>query len=107
MTAIRICRGCGCTDDRACPGGCSWVLMDFIYANRGTKVIPVATGVCSVCAAEADYEWGPMSGMICEAAAQELERLDQAIAAEKKSSLGGLILGQDAVDLAEISELGL
>lgn len=20
-----ICRGCGCTDDRACPGGCSWV----------------------------------------------------------------------------------
>lgn len=19
------CRGCGCTDDRACPGGCYWV----------------------------------------------------------------------------------
>ena len=19
------CYGCGCTDDRACPGGCSWV----------------------------------------------------------------------------------
>lgn len=21
----RSCRGCGCTDDRACPGGCSWL----------------------------------------------------------------------------------
>ena len=22
------CEGCGCTDDRACPGGCSWVSID-------------------------------------------------------------------------------
>jgi hypothetical protein len=22
------CRGCGCTTDRACPGGCSWVSID-------------------------------------------------------------------------------
>jgi hypothetical protein len=20
-----VCRGCGCTDERACPGGCFWV----------------------------------------------------------------------------------
>lgn len=24
-TAVRRCRVCGCTDDRACDGGCSWV----------------------------------------------------------------------------------
>jgi hypothetical protein len=23
------CRGCGCTDDRACPGGCFWVAGDL------------------------------------------------------------------------------
>ncbi|NEW95525.1 hypothetical protein [Rhodopseudomonas sp. BR0G17] len=22
------CRSCGCTNDRACPGGCSWVSID-------------------------------------------------------------------------------
>lgn len=25
MTGVTACRGCGCTDDRACPGGCAWV----------------------------------------------------------------------------------
>lgn len=24
MSAVRSCRLCGCTDNRACPGGCSW-----------------------------------------------------------------------------------
>lgn len=24
----RVCRGCGCTDDRACPGGCWWHDLD-------------------------------------------------------------------------------
>jgi hypothetical protein len=43
----RICRGCGCTDDRACitpAGPCAWVLMD----------VEIPTGVCSVCA----VRWG-------------------------------------------------
>ncbi len=22
---VPTCRGCGCTDERACPGGCCWV----------------------------------------------------------------------------------
>lgn len=26
------CRVCGCTDDRACPGGCSWVEPDLCSA---------------------------------------------------------------------------
>ena len=26
---VRRCRVCGCTDDRACPGGCSWVCDDL------------------------------------------------------------------------------
>lgn len=31
------CRGCGCTDEFACPGGCFWI----------------APGLCSACAAAA------------------------------------------------------
>jgi hypothetical protein len=26
------CRGCGCTTDRACPGGCSWAEPDLCSA---------------------------------------------------------------------------
>lgn len=42
---LRTCRGCGCTDLRACPGGCAWVLLD----------IDAPSGICSTCA-EA-FEW--------------------------------------------------
>lgn len=38
----RTCRGCGCTDARACLGGCAWYLLDV-----GTP-----SGVCSVCAVQ-------------------------------------------------------
>ena len=27
--ARRRCRVCGCTNNRACPGGCSWVAIDL------------------------------------------------------------------------------
>lgn len=27
-----VCRKCGCTDDKACPGGCSWVEPDLCSA---------------------------------------------------------------------------
>lgn len=37
------CTGCGCTDLRACPGGCSWAKVD----RRRRK------GLCSRCAARA------------------------------------------------------
>ena len=33
------CIKCGCTDDRACPGGCSWVWVD---RKKGK-------GLCSQC----------------------------------------------------------
>lgn len=33
------CKVCGCTDDRACEGGCSWATLD----RNGKK------GVCSNC----------------------------------------------------------
>lgn|GEM_PF-3513529 len=50
--AVRACAGCGCTDDRACPGGCSWaretvcstcaeterLLVRFRRAPRGTRL---------------------------------------------------------------------
>jgi hypothetical protein len=42
----RICRGCGCTDARACPGGCAWVLLD----------IATPTGICSRCAVRLEWQ---------------------------------------------------
>jgi hypothetical protein len=42
LTPIATCRGCGCTDIRACPGGCSWASV-----NRRRR-----TGLCSRCAAK-------------------------------------------------------
>lgn len=35
----RRCVSCGCTTERACPGGCTWI-MTFAHANAG---------VCSQC----------------------------------------------------------
>lgn len=32
---VRACRACGCTDDRACPDGCSWVDADLCSACVG------------------------------------------------------------------------
>lgn len=42
---MRTCRGCGCTDSRACPDGCAWLLLD----------VETPTGVCSRCAARLDF----------------------------------------------------
>ena len=33
------CRSCGCTDARACPGGCYWVEPDLCSACAGPLVI--------------------------------------------------------------------
>jgi hypothetical protein len=30
------CRKCGCTEDRACPGGCSWVAPNLCSKCEGT-----------------------------------------------------------------------
>jgi hypothetical protein len=38
-TAEAACIGCGCTDSRACPGGCRWVWVDRV----------AGTGWCSSC----------------------------------------------------------
>lgn len=32
LQSPRTCRVCGCTDDHACPGGCSWVEEDLCSA---------------------------------------------------------------------------
>lgn len=34
---IQRCRVCGCTDDRACPGGCYWVETDLCSACAGME----------------------------------------------------------------------
>lgn len=49
MPRNRTCRGCGCTDTRACIGGCSWVLIDVRFP----------TGICSACAQV--LEWDPQA----------------------------------------------
>lgn len=35
--AVRTCRACGCTDMRACEGGCWWVAQDLCSACAGRK----------------------------------------------------------------------
>jgi hypothetical protein len=68
---LRICRGCGCNDNRACPGGCAWVLLD----------IDTPSGICSTCAA--DMEWRPdvMGSAVCDAALDVLEPAPQRMVA--------------------------
>ena len=41
--AARACRVCGCTNFRACPGGCFWVQADLCSAcSTMTAAIPAA-----------------------------------------------------------------
>lgn len=49
----RTCRGCGCTDSQACPGGCAWVLLD----------IASPTGICSRCAEGIAWDFHEMSNI--------------------------------------------
>lgn len=35
---VRACRICGCTDMRACPGGCFWVESDLCSACAGAPL---------------------------------------------------------------------
>ncbi len=47
ITPGRVCRVCGCTDDRACRGGCWWVEWDLCSACRERAYAaetPVARG---------------------------------------------------------------
>jgi len=66
----RICRGCGCTDDRACPDGCSWVLLDFGVVSN--EIVQAPSGICSTCGHECDWEMGWMANMLCAEAAAAL-----------------------------------
>jgi hypothetical protein len=44
------CRVCGCTDERACPGGCSWVEPELCSACSGAAkdTIQVLTRILKV-----------------------------------------------------------
>lgn len=53
LSPVITCRGCGCDDNHACEGGCSWVLLDVPW--RRTR----PTGVCSTCAE--NVEWDPQT----------------------------------------------
>lgn len=39
MSAEATCERCGCTDSNPCPGGCTWVWVDY----------KTGQGVCSSC----------------------------------------------------------
>lgn len=64
LIGLRTCRGCGCTDTHACPGGCAWVLLD----------VPTPTGVCSACAEEVEWDFGAMMTMGTEPLLEEEAR---------------------------------
>jgi len=38
--SIKACRVCGCTQERACPGGCYWVEADLCSACAETREPP-------------------------------------------------------------------
>jgi hypothetical protein len=45
QSAVRSCRVCGCTDDRACEGGCGWAEQDLCTAcidtTAAVETVPV------------------------------------------------------------------
>jgi ParB/RepB/Spo0J family partition protein len=47
-----MCRGCGCTHDKACPGGCSWVEQpsEQHLSDKSTPGVMLPVGLCSSCA---------------------------------------------------------
>lgn len=48
-----VCRGCGCTHDKACPQGCSWVeLPDENGVKKKVAGRFLARGLCSSCAGD-------------------------------------------------------
>lgn len=49
--SVKTCCSCGCTDDRACPGGCAWVVPDDPFDDS----LPLCTA-CDVDPFEADPE---------------------------------------------------
>lgn len=57
---IATCVGCGCTDLRACPGGCSWARGPVLF---GPELFEGARlGLCSECLVEFGEEWDMDSG---------------------------------------------
>jgi hypothetical protein len=39
LSNVQRCRVCGCTEERACPGGCTWVRPDLCSACSNLHVI--------------------------------------------------------------------
>ena len=52
---VFTCRGCGCDDNHACPGGCSWTLLD--RPEPGEEL----TGICSACAQACGFHQGVLA----------------------------------------------
>lgn len=65
MGAKRVCVVCGCTEARACPGGCFWILL------WGS-----GRGLCTACcdAGEVPPEMKDILGRLQEAAHADLPR---------------------------------
>jgi hypothetical protein len=78
--SARACRACGCTDDRACPGGCSWVERDLCSACVPYETVrmlarcehPATVPVRLVGAwrpsGRCDVAWCPMCGCLVDGA---------------------------------------
>lgn len=82
--AVRSCRVCGCTDDCACPGGCSWV----------------APGLCSSCApalVEAAADLPPALRTFIERDGGTVPDEDPTLNACLKARLVGIYSGRDGM----------
>lgn len=60
---IITCIGCGCDDERACVGKCSWIRIDAV----------LGIGVCSSCPEDV-ARWDAGDRLFTEEAEQELRR---------------------------------
>lgn len=87
LTTIRSCRLCGCTDERACPGGCAWAFDD----------------VCTSCIGHTPASWAAFRGDSLDDEAQPpLVRL---IGAMKYAAEAIGLIGEHVAHLSTGAEL--
>lgn len=97
---VRQCRICGCTDNEACPDGCSWSQPEICSTCARRQEIADIQYLATLQAQEvAAHEQAEMARMQREHLAASTWRLALKIAGER--NLGGVVLGQQAEENAK------
>lgn len=90
---LAVCIGCGCDDNHACPGGCSWLRVDR----------DAGLGVCSNCSeAAASWDAGDRDPRV-NTMARELNRILTAV--NKKMHRGSCPGARDLGECAAIDDI--